>query len=633
MLNWFKKDIKTTVFLIGLPLFFIIISYFFFEKGYGKHLEYKFYDMLIKNNNFPDKAQDVIIVAVDDESFQTLDMQWPFPREFYSRLIDNLKEAGAKQIVFDIEFAEGVDSLIDEKIGVSAKNHGNVVFAGKIYQTRDNNFVRTTILPPVKEITKHDDVWGIVNMASDEDGFVRRYPLFHRIQKDLYFSLGMTSILNLPEYKGQEITFENQHLKLKNLNIPFYLNNISYLNYFGKPKTFKHISFSSVIDDSSLTLPMEEFFPINDFYFLKSSQVFKDKIVLIGATVDELKDNFHTPLNTQAALMAGVEIHANFIQMALNQNFITTIPIFVFYILLTVLMILLSYLINSLKPHISIIFVVIIVAVYIFTAYLLLNHYRMIIPYIILPVNILILYIASLINHYMKENKEKKAIRKTFQHYMAPGLVKELLKSPDKLKYGGSNQELTVLFSDIRSFTTYTESHDVQDTVTMLREYLTEMVNVIIANQGTLDKFVGDEIMALYNTPVTTKYHALNACKTAMEMMDKLWALQDKWKSQGKDIIDIGIGVNTGFAVVGNLGSEQIFDYTAIGDTINLGARLESLNKNYPLKRHTIISEFTLEHVKDYVVVNYLDAVIVKGKTKPIKIYELVEITHLPEDF
>jgi len=224
------------------------------------------------------------------------------------------------------------------------------------------------------------------------------------------------------------------------------------------------------------------------------------------------------------------------------------------------------------------------------------------------------------------ENKEKKAIKKTFQHYMAPALVKELLKSPDKLKYGGSQTEITVLFSDIRSFTTYTESHDVEDTVSMLREYLTEMVNTIINNQGILDKFVGDEVMALFNTPVPIENHALKACYCAMEMIDRLRLLQDKWRSEGREIINIGIGINTGMAVVGNLGSEQIFDYTAIGDTVNLGARLEALNKNYNTKNHIIISEFTLEKVKDYIEYEYLDEVIVKGKTKAIKIYQLLSI-------
>jgi adenylate cyclase len=206
---------------------------------------------------------------------------------------------------------------------------------------------------------------------------------------------------------------------------------------------------------------------------------------------------------------------------------------------------------------------------------------------------------------------------------MAPELVNQLLLDPKKLKYGGSLQELTVLFSDIRSFTTYSESHTPEETVNILHEYLTEMVSIIIKNQGILDKFVGDEVMALFGTPIPLPNHALNACKVALEMRARLTEMQEQWLSEGRQPFEIGIGVNTGFAVVGNLGSEQIFDFTAIGDTINLGARLEAINKEYNTEKKIIISEFTLEHVKDLVEVNYLDSVTVKGKTKPVKIYEL----------
>ncbi|MCD8479032.1 MAG: adenylate/guanylate cyclase domain-containing protein [Candidatus Cloacimonetes bacterium] len=237
-----------------------------------------------------------------------------------------------------------------------------------------------------------------------------------------------------------------------------------------------------------------------------------------------------------------------------------------------------------------------------------------------------LLYILSLILHYLKSLKEKQFIRSTFQQYMAPELVNELLKNPHKLSYGGSYQELSVLFSDIRSFTTYTESHQPAETVEILREYLTAMVSVITRNKGTLDKFVGDEIMALYGTPLPLENHALYACKTALEMRDTLTQLQEKWRSEGREIFEIGIGVNSGGAIVGNLGSEQIFDYTAIGDTINLGARLEAINKEYDTAKHIIISEFTFDLVKDHVEARYLDEVKVKGKNKAVKIYELVGI-------
>ncbi|HOD54549.1 MAG TPA: adenylate/guanylate cyclase domain-containing protein [Candidatus Cloacimonadota bacterium] len=612
------------IFILLFALVALVVTSAFFYTSYGEHLESKVYDLFLKQKSKQNPiSNDIIIVSVDDETFQAFDIQWPFPREYHAHLIRNLKKLGAKQIIFDIEFAESYKKHIDSDLGLAAKEHGNVIFAGKIYQSVQNNYLMTTILPPVAEIRNHNQQWGIVNMPGDSDGFVRKYNLYHQVNQQTFYSLALKSFMNLHK---TNIERHKNILIVGDLKIPIVQQNEVLINYYGTPKYFKHISYSSVIDDSSFHLPIEEFFEINDFYHLQKTRVFQDKIVLIGATVDELKDNFHTPVNPKNHLMAGVEIHANMLQMLLDKHFIKKVS-FTWYLFYSgIILILLSNLFYKLKPHISLIFSLLIIFLYVLISFQLFSKMNIFIPILVLPVMILILYFCYLIYHYLMENKEKKAIKKTFQHYMAPALVKELLKSPDKLKYGGSQTEITVLFSDIRSFTTYTESHDVEDTVSMLREYLTEMVNTIINNQGILDKFVGDEVMALFNTPVPIENHALKACYCAMEMIDRLRLLQDKWRSEGREIINIGIGINTGMAVVGNLGSEQIFDYTAIGDTVNLGARLEALNKNYNTKNHIIISEFTLEKVKDYIEYEYLDEVIVKGKTKAIKIYQLLSI-------
>mgnify|MGYP000944920290 FL=1 len=257
-------------------------------------------------------------------------------------------------------------------------------------------------------------------------------------------------------------------------------------------------------------------------------------------------------------------------------------------------------------------------------AYLMFVRFSFLIPIAQTASLILLIYLTSLVSNYLSALKEKRFIRHAFQQYLAPELVSQLLQNPKSLKYGGDLQEISVLFSDIRSFTTYSENHTPQETVNILHEYLTEMVKVIIANQGILDKFVGDEVMALFGTPVPLANHALSACRTALQMREQLRKMQQAWQEARREPFEIGIGINTGLAVVGNLGSEQIFDYTAIGDTINLGARLEGLNKEYPTQNLIIISEFTLEKVKDYVNVNYLDEVKVKGKNKAVKIYELI---------
>ena len=183
-----------------------------------------------------------------------------------------------------------------------------------------------------------------------------------------------------------------------------------------------------------------------------------------------------------------------------------------------------------------------------------------------------------------------------------------------------------MLFSDIRGFTSYSENHKPQETAQILKEYLTAMVETVIHNDGIVDKFIGDEIMALFGTPVSLYNHALSACKTALQMRNRLAILQDKWREEGRETFEIGIGINTGQAVVGNLGSEQIFDYTAIGDTINLGAGLEAIGKDYDTETNIIISEFTYAKVKDFVQARYLDEVKVKGRNQAVKIYELLDL-------
>jgi adenylate cyclase len=225
---------------------------------------------------------------------------------------------------------------------------------------------------------------------------------------------------------------------------------------------------------------------------------------------------------------------------------------------------------------------------------------------------------------FLVEEKEKKRIRGAFQRYVPPSVVEEILSDPDKLKFGGEKRELTVLFSDIRGFTTYSEKYPPEQVVEILNQYLTAMVEVIFRYQGTVNQFLGDGFMALFGAPIHYPDHAEKACLTALGMVGELERLFAKWKAEGREGFEIGIGINTGDMVVGNLGSSQLFDYTVIGDNVNLGARLEALNKDYQTKFHIIISEATYQQVRERAVVRRLDSVMVKGKTRPVVIYELL---------
>ncbi|HNX01769.1 MAG TPA: adenylate/guanylate cyclase domain-containing protein, partial [Candidatus Cloacimonadota bacterium] len=570
---------------------------------------------------------DIAIVAIDDETFSSLDMQWPFPRSYYAHMIDNLEKAGVKQIIFDIEFTETAkDPSQDMALAETAAKYNNVIFCGKLVQDNYNN--RVQLIPPIQPITDRKLSWGIVNIYSDPDGFIRRCTLFEPYGDENEYSLGIAALANERVYQHgwmkyltighKALTIANEHYK-----IPIVDDNKALINYYGPAKTFKTYSLASILDDSSFTMPTID---LDEYDEILQSGQLKGKTILVGATIDELHDNFSTPFNTSGTLTPGVEIHANFLEMVHHQDYLSHFPLLYFILFLFIITVLFYLVFTYIKPQISGIIVIILIIAYFYAAFYMFGHLSLIIPVLPFILSILLIYMIGLIEHYVRTNREKKFIKGAFSQYMAPELVKELLKNPKSLKYGGTQQEITVLFSDIKDFTPYTESHPPEETVSILHEFLTAMVDIILQNQGILDKFVGDEIMALYGTPVPLTNSALSACKTALKMQDKLKELNQKWIREGKDPFNIGIGINTGKVIVGNLGSQQIFDYTAIGDSINLGARLESLTRQYETMNQIIISEFTLEKVKDMVDSKFIAEVNVKGKTQSVKIYELLSI-------
>ena len=220
------------------------------------------------------------------------------------------------------------------------------------------------------------------------------------------------------------------------------------------------------------------------------------------------------------------------------------------------------------------------------------------------------------------EEREKRKTRSAFGMYVHPGLINQMLKDSSLLRLGGEEAELTVMFSDVRGFTSISERLTPTQLVELLNEYLTAMSDVIMKTWGTVDKYEGDAIMAFWGRPYPQDDHALRACNACLNMIDTLGDLNAKWKSEGKLPLNIGVGLNTGPMVVGNMGSNRRFNYTVMGDAVNLGSRLEGQNKEYGT--HIIISEGTYHHAKEHFVCRELDLIRVKGKNKPVAIYELM---------
>lgn len=611
---------------IIFPVGILILIKFVFLFPVFDSLEFKAQDTMFKMRGPKEVSGDVVVIAIDDETFSALNETWPFPREYYAKLIENLNQAGARLIVFDVEFTENSNPESDETLAEAAAKYNNVIFAGKVLHAKTPRDPSQK-LTPIQSIMQRDLSWGVVNMYSDVDNVIRKYTLYEVHDENPVYSIGVSALANYRVYQpdwDKHITIDNEGLKLTDKKIPLYQHNKALINYYGPAHTFPQYSLSTILDDDTMAMPGYMGFEMDEFYEVLASGELKNKVVLIGASVDELHDKFPTPFGGEWT--PGVEIHANFIEMVLNEDYLGEVNHLLYLLIELIILVIMWFTFNKLKPQFSVILLILLIAGQFALAYLIFIRMSMLIPVVQTALVLVLVYVASVVSHYLATMKEKRYIRSAFQQYLAPELVNELLKNPQNLTYGGSLQEITVLFSDIRSFTTYSENHTPAETVNILKEYLTEMVKIITVNRGILDKFVGDEVMALFGTPVPTPEHALNACKVALQMRDKMTELQAQWIARGQESFEIGIGVNTGQAVVGNLGSEQIFDYTAIGDTINLGARLESINKEYQTAKHIIISEFTLEHVKDQVEVRYLDEVKVKGKNKAVKIYELIDL-------
>jgi len=352
-----------------------------------------------------------------------------------------------------------------------------------------------------------------------------------------------------------------------------------------------------------------------------AKDAFKDKIVFVGSTALGVYDLRVTPFSN---VYPGLEVHANVADNILRQTFLFRPNWASFFDLAAILF--MGLVTGLVLPRLRALFSVLLIGV-LFVGYLMVSqrlfvHQGIWLNMVYPLLTMVVVYTAVTLYRYIVEEREKRKIRGAFSFYVNPSVVNEVLKDPEKLKLGGDKKELSVLFSDIRGFTSLAEEMEPEMLVTLLNEYLTDMTNVVFELDGLLDKYIGDAIMAVFGAPLEQNDHPLRACHTALLMLDRLAAMQQRWRAEGTPQLDIGIGINTGPMVVGNMGSERRFDYTVMGDAVNLASRLEGINKEYGTQ--VVISEFTYGWVKDDFFCRELDAVRVKGRARPVKIYELL---------
>ncbi|TAK52495.1 MAG: CHASE2 domain-containing protein, partial [Bacteroidetes bacterium] len=496
-----------------------------------------------------------------------------------------------------------------------------------------------------------DSSIGIVYVRNDDDGVYRRYrpftydPVTERRLPSLAFAT-----LNKHSGKPPFFTAENslEQFVYAGRTIPKYDDASFLINYYGSDRTFKHINIADVLDDHEFTnadeiATGEEINTFDDPDFgLLYDRTFAGKIVLVGSTLPEDKDLFPVPISSgrQAGdnLMYGVEIHANAIQNVLDGSALQREPAWLTMLVILVLCLVTFFLttflkevrfrISALSEILSALWMLLALAGVIVVAQYLFTQYNFVATIVSPMIAIAIGYIGATVYNYLGERKQKTYIKGLFSRYVSPAVVNELINNPDSVRLGGEKKELTVFFSDIVGFTPLSEKLGPEQLVTVLNEYLSEMTAIVFKHEGTLDKYIGDAIMAIWGAPVAQENHALLACKAALEMQDAIIEMNRRWKKDGRPEIGVRAGLNTGDMIVGNMGGVRRFDYTVIGDNVNLASRLEGANKQYGSR--VMISERTYQLVASDVIVRELDSLVVKGKTQPVRVFELLCLARDP---
>ncbi len=622
-----------------------------FHFGFFDRTSLSFIDRAFEKRGSLPYAKDsleVIIVSISEFSETTVPDRYPFPRSYYARAIRNLNRAGAKVIGIDLTFEQPDQNgpHHDDELFKTIQQYKNVVVAGKTDFRNDDAVTNRADENFHSIFYAADSAVGSVFVPNDVDGIYRRYMPFAKVpNQERYipsfaFSL-FNKALHLPSTTFAKNT-EDEFI-VGDHHIPKYDDVSMLINYHGQAgKTFKVFDIVNILDDSDFqTIEERELnTSINVFddpdIGLINDGIFKDKIVLIGPYFSESKDLFNVSVSEKGLsdrnLMYGVELHANALQTLIHQNYLYKFSGWKESLLIMLLSMFTFSLVTWLKLFkTQYAFIIEIVAIIIVAgmidgvlsiSYYTFAKHNLVFP-VVSPIAAIILnYIGSAVYQYLTERKQKTMIKGMFSQYLNPSVVNELIAHPEKLRLGGEKKELTVFFSDIASFTNFSEKLDAVDLVHILNEYLTGMTDIILKNDGTLDKYVGDAIMAVWGAPMGLPNNALSACRAAIQMQEKIKEITLGWEKEGKPKLIVRMGLNTDFMVVGNVGGSSRFDYTVIGDAVNLGSRMEGANKTYGTR--IMISERTRNLVKDEFLCRELDYLIVKGKTQPIRVFELI---------
>ena len=622
---------KAGIFIGGLGFLFAFLlsclSWFSSMEAYT-------WDWRVNSLADPSKASsEVCVILLDQKSLdwaqQEQEQSWPWPREYFSLILSYCKESGAKAVGFDVLFTNPsyVDSNDDKALADAIKSQERFVLPVEGKDKKDEKkFVWPTELEdkfildisegfrtydhvdqPLKDFAENSKLLSHVNAFPDEDGVNRSALLLAKVGDKVLPSLGLGTYL--AGNPGIKIERTKNGLLLGGKEIPLDKNGTALFQLRGPSKTHKTFNTASIIHSMVLIEEGEE--PI-----VPKSEL-KDKYVLFGYSAAGLHDQHNVSIGGK---YPGVEVHATVIDNILQNGFFKRVPLVFNYILAIALSIISALILLKASSHLKQgIFVLVLLVFPSLIAFGAASYgYK---TELLLPaVSVASSLFLSVGFSYLTEGRQKRFIKHAFKHYLSSHVIEELIDNPDKLKLGGERREISIFFSDLQGFTTISEKLEPEVLIEVLNEYLSAMSDIILDESGTIDKYEGDAIIAFWNAPLNVKNHAFKCVDSALQCQKVLAEMNPRLKEKAGTDLKMRIGIHTGPAVVGNMGASERFDYTMLGDSVNLAARLEGVNKQFGT--FTMISEETQKQMGDTYPVRELARVEVVGRKEPVTVYE-----------
>ncbi len=553
-------------------------------------IDYRAFDYLSTIGATPLAKDGPIIIAIDEPSLAEINVQWPWPRSLHARLISQLRLAGTKVIGLDIIFSE--PSIPVEDAALAAALGPDVVLAGDetlVTSDQADQFIRVT---PLQMFSDRLAATGIASVSLHRDGVLRQVPD------------------HIDGFAAVVATLAGLEAELPEPG--------SMIQIFGGPRTYPTVSYYQALDP-------ENFLPPG---------IFKDRIVIVGLSLQNAPsianggaDAFSTSYTVHdGRLMAGAEIQATIFDNLRQGYSIAEASGAMKQLLLFVTVAAAALLVMRGTGWRTVIVGTVVVVLLFVGSYISLRFGRIFVSPIAASLAFAGIAAAQATLDYAEERKKRRHITRAFSQYLAPALVDQLARDPSKLKLGGEKREISILFCDVRGFTTIAEQlkDDPQQLTMLINRLLTPLSDIVLSHGGTIDKYIGDCLMAFWNAPLDDPAHAMHAVSAALDMLDSMQALNDQLKAEAQAAgrpyypLVIGIGINTGECVVGNMGSTSRFDYSALGDAVNLAARLEGASRDYGVS--LLLGERTAKAVRDTFAVFELDRIMVKGKTEEVPV-------------